>query len=107
MTDLPKYFIVRARSRVPFRHGPLPLITGLARMGFHQYKNRWAKRLGKRIGRLAFDTAYRLGTAIPLWHRYASLKRQDTFYSNPFGVWLTADFCGRNPTNRFLMEIAS
>lgn len=61
MTDSPKYFIVRARSRVPFRHGPLPLITGLARMGFHQYKNRWAKRLGKRIGRLAFDTAYRLG----------------------------------------------
>lgn len=61
MTGPPEYFIVRARPRIPFRHGPLPLITGLARVGFHQYRNRWAKRLGKRIGRLAFDGAYGLG----------------------------------------------
>ena len=57
----PKYFIVRTQSRAPFRHGPLPLITGLVRVGFHQYRNRWAKRLGKRMGRMAFDAVYGLG----------------------------------------------
>ncbi len=43
----------------PFRADRLPLIARLAGIGFHRYRRRWAKRLGKRPGRLLFDLAYR------------------------------------------------
>jgi len=43
---------------VPFEIERLPLISHLRNIGFHKYKSRWAKRLGKKIGRLVFDIAY-------------------------------------------------
>lgn len=43
---------------VPFKIERLPLISHLRNTGFHKYKNRWAKRLGKKIGRLLFEIAY-------------------------------------------------
>ena len=43
---------------VPFRVDYLPLIARLRLIGFHKYKNRWAKRFGKKLGRLLFDFAY-------------------------------------------------
>lgn len=61
MSKLPSLLIVGARARVPFQCKSLPLIAKLTRLGFHQYRNRWAKRLGKRAGRLAFDAAYGMG----------------------------------------------
>jgi len=53
--------ILTAPTRTPFQCTSLPLIAKLTRLGFHQYRNRWAKRLGKRAGRLVFDTAYGMG----------------------------------------------
>ena len=61
MSNQSSVLILRAPPRVPFRCTSLPLIARLTRLGFHQYRNRWAKRLGKRAGRLAFDAAYSLG----------------------------------------------
>lgn len=43
---------------LPFVIGRLPLIPLLWNIGFHKYKNRWAKRLGKKLGRFVFDIAY-------------------------------------------------
>jgi FkbM family methyltransferase len=53
--------ILTAPTRTPFQCTSLPLIAKLTRLGFHQYRNRWAKRLGKRAGRLVFDAAYGMG----------------------------------------------
>ena len=61
MTEPPSTWMVGTVPRLPFRCLSLPLIGQLTRMGFHQYRNRWAKRLGKGLGRLAFDATYAAG----------------------------------------------
>lgn len=44
----------------PFLPKSLPLISQLTKIGFHKYKNRWAKRFGKKMGRLIFDMGYHI-----------------------------------------------
>lgn len=58
MTDVPDLIVGGRPPRNPFRAETLPLIARLCRVGFHRYRNRWAKRLFKKPGRLAFDIAY-------------------------------------------------
>ena len=49
------------RHRNPFRIKRLPLVARLRKIGFYEYRKRWAKRLFKKPGRLLFDVAYGLG----------------------------------------------
>ena len=58
MTDAPDTIVGGRPPRTPFRVESLPLIAKLCRIGFHRYRRRWAKRFGKRPGRLLFDVAY-------------------------------------------------
>lgn len=58
MPDVPENIVGGRPPRNPFRADHLPLIARLCRIGFHRYRCRWAKRLGKRPGRLLFDVAY-------------------------------------------------
>ena len=43
---------------VPFKIESLPLICRLRNIGFHKYKNRWAKRLGKKLWRFLFNISF-------------------------------------------------
>lgn len=58
MTTAPKTYLTKKPAFVPFIVENLPLISKLQLIGFHKYKSRWAKRLGKSLGRLLFDFAY-------------------------------------------------
>ena len=58
MTFTPRTYLAIKPPFVPFEIKQQPLISQLRNIGFHKYKNRWAKRLGKNIGRLIFDIAY-------------------------------------------------
>ena len=51
-------YIAKELPYEPFIIEHLPFISKLQRIGFHSYKNRWAKRLGKKLGRAIFDVAY-------------------------------------------------
>jgi len=51
-------FVAVKSAFVPFTIESLPLLSKLQLIGFHKYKNRWAKRFGKKLGRLIFDFAY-------------------------------------------------
>ena len=58
MTKIAQTYVTKTPPFVPFTIEQLPLLSRLQLIGFHKYKNRWAKRLGKRLGRLLFDFAY-------------------------------------------------
>ncbi len=54
----PKAYLTRKPPPVPFAVEKMPLLSRLQLIGFHKYKNRWAKRFGKKPGRMLFDLAY-------------------------------------------------
>ena len=58
MISLQQAYVAKKLPYEPFIIEHLPLISKLQRIGFHTYKNRWAKRLGKKLGRAIFDIAY-------------------------------------------------
>jgi FkbM family methyltransferase len=58
LTNAPRTYLSIKPPYVPFKVRQLPLISQLKNIGFHKYKTRWAKRLGKKVGRLIFDIAY-------------------------------------------------
>jgi len=58
MTNTPKAYVARKLPLEPFTVEQLPLISRLQLIGYHRYKNRWAKRFGKKLGRMTFDIAY-------------------------------------------------
>jgi len=53
-------FTLPANQNNPFTPKNLPLICHLIKIGFHKYNNPWAKRIGKKIGRLIFDVGYHI-----------------------------------------------
>ena len=59
LTSNPQILLSIKRPFQPFKIKRLPLICHLKKIGFYKYKNRWAKRLGKKIGRLIFEVAFR------------------------------------------------
>jgi FkbM family methyltransferase len=58
MPKIAQIFLNKKLPLAPFNVESLPLISRLQRVGFHNYKSRWAKRLGKKIGRILFNFAY-------------------------------------------------
>jgi len=58
VTKSPQTYLTKKSPFVPFTVEKLPLLSRLQLIGYHQYKNRWAKRFGKNLGRWLFDFAY-------------------------------------------------
>ncbi|MCW9034036.1 MAG: FkbM family methyltransferase [Rhodospirillales bacterium] len=60
MTDNLQTYVAKKLPFEPFTLETLPLLSRLQLIGFHIYRNRWAKRLGKKPGRMLFDFAYQV-----------------------------------------------
>lgn len=58
MPKIVQAYVAKKLPFDPFVVERLPLISQLQLIGFHKYKNRWAKRFGKSLGRMIFDFAY-------------------------------------------------
>jgi len=58
MTKDLQTYVAKKLPVEPFELEVLPLLSKLQKIGFHKYTSRWAKRLGKKPGRMLFDFAY-------------------------------------------------